>query len=588
MLPNPESLELEKHIAEGCSTPQKQRGLQVSPHTMLLTCIRFGAKTDICPDQPHQSMKIHSSISPKIARTKAEKQRSEFFRTAVALMSENKHALVFEETAKVLQSSPNDAEMWNLLGVAATVSQGRASAEVAFQRAVALNPRYREAWMNYANVTANQHKLDEALAAYRQILALKPTPDIHSTILFLQQKLERDPEALYAAHLEYGRIYGGRKAKPFKNDPDPNRKLRIGYVSGDFREHSVAFFIEPILAHHDHEQVEVHAFSNGAPDYVTARLKPHFDHWHDVRKLDDLALFRLIRDRRIDVLVDLAGHTNLNRLPVFGMRAAPVQASWFGYMATTGLVEMDYRLTDRHTCTAAHQRYYTEQLYPLGGAVVWNPAPEAPPVAPPPYLKNGHITFASLNNFAKVTPDVLATWAELLRAVPDAVLVIVAIGASTKTFQEPVRRVFASVSAEERLVFVEQQPLDKFLGLFEHFDIALDPFPYNGGTTTLHTLWAGVPLVTLAGTSEIERSGQGCLNVVGLARELTARSPEQYVQIAADLARNPQKLVEWRNTMRDKLVASPLMAFETRARNLEAAYRDMFQRYCAQAQHANT
>lgn len=532
-------------------------------------------------------MKIHSSISPKIARSKAEKQRSEYFRTAVTLMNENRHALVFEETAKVLQDSPKDAEMWNLLGVAAMVTQGRASAEVAFQQATALNPGYREAWMNLANVQANQHKLAEALATYQTILKLKPTPDIHSTILFLQQKLETDPEALFAAHLEFGRLYGGHPhLKPFKNTLEPGRKLRIGYMSGDLREHSVSFFIEPILAHHDHEHFEIHAFSNGKADAVTTRLKPHFDHWHDVRRLDDKALFRLVRERRIDVLVDLAGHTNLNRLPVFGMRAAPVQVSWFGYMATTGLAEMDYRLTDTHLCVPAAQRYYTEKLYPLDGAVVWNPAPQAPEVAPPPCLKNGYVTFVSLNNFAKVTPEVLATWAKLMEAVPDAVLVIVAQGASTKPFQTPVREVFATAGAEERLVFVEQQPLDTFLGLFNRFDIALDPFPYNGGTTTLHTLWAGVPVVTLSGKSEVERAGEGNLCNVGLAHELTARTPEQYVDIAAKLARNPQKLATWRSSMRDKLLASPLMAFTSRARNLENSYRDMFQRYCDE--HAQT
>lgn len=527
-------------------------------------------------------MKIHATVSKKIARTKAEKQRSEYFRVAVALMREKKHALVFDETAKILQGSPNDAEMWNLLGVAASNVQGRASAELAFKRAVELNPRYHEAWMNLANVQANQHKLAEALSSYRSIMKLKPAPDIHSTILFLLQKLETDPAALFEAHLEFGRRYGGRPAKPFKNDcNDTRRKLRIGYVSGDLREHSVAFFIDPILAQHDHDLFEIHAFSNGEEDRVTAHLKSYFDYWHDVRKLDDKAMWRLVRDRQIDVLVDLAGHTNLNRLPVFGMRAAPVQVSWFGYMATTGLAEMDYRISDKHTTPEKVQPFYTETLYPLTGAAVWSPVADAPPVAPLPCLNNGHITFASLNNFSKVSDEVLDTWMRILSAVPNAVLAIVAQGASTTVFQQPLLQRFATVNAAERLVFVEQQPLEIFLQILENFDIALDPFPYNGGTTSFHTLWAGIPFVTMTGKTEIERVGQGILSNVNLARDLTAHSQEHYVRIAVELASQPAKLAEWRSTMREKLQASPVMAFKARTRELEAAYRDMYTRYCA-------
>lgn len=526
-------------------------------------------------------MRIHSKISTKIARTAEEKRRSEFFRVAIQLLGKNQHAVVFEEASKILLDNPQDAEMWNLLGVTVQPLHGADDAEMAFHKAVELNPRYQEAWLNLGTMLANQHRLAEALGVYETALALGEIAKVRSDILFIRQKLETDPNALFAAHKEFGRIYGGKTPRPFRNTPDPRRRLKIGYVSGDLREHSVAFFINPILACHDHGSFEIHAFSNGPEDYVTTRLKPLFDSWHDVRQLSDEKMADLVRTLQIDILVDLSGHTALNRLPVFGRRAAPVQVSWFGYMATTGLEEMDYRLTDGHMIRPESQPYYTEQLYFLTAAAVWSPAPEAPLPAPPPCIKNGHITFASLNSFAKVSDDVLATWAQVLDKVPDAVLIIVAEKSQENAVQDRVRHFFDPVGASNRLVFAERRPLRGFLDLFEHIDICLDPFPYTGGTTTLHALWAGVPTVTMAGESEIERAGEGILANAGL-EHLAARSRDGYVRIAMELAGAPQLLQTWRHELRSRLQASPIMGHKAMTENLEAAYHDMFARYCAQ------
>lgn len=526
-------------------------------------------------------MRIHGKISTKIARTTEEKRRSEFFRVAIQLLSKNQHAVVVEEAGKLLLDNPQDAEMWNLLGVAVQPTHGAGDAEMAFRRAVEMNPRYQEAWLNLGTMLANQHRLAEALDVYETALTLGEIAKIRSDTLFIRQKLETDPAALFAAHKEFGRIYGGKKHRPLRNTPDPRRRLKVGYVSGDLREHSVAFFINPILACHNHASFEIHAFSNGPEDYVTTRLKPLFDSWHDVRQLSDEKMAELIRTLQIDILVDLSGHTALNRLPVFGLRAAPVQVSWFGYMATTGLEEMDYRLTDGHMIRPESQPYYTEQLYFLTAAAVWSPAPEAPPIAPPPCIANGHVTFASLNSFAKVSDEVLATWAQLLDRVQDAVLIVVAEKSQEKAVQDRVRYFFDAVGASNRLVFAERRPLLGFLSLFEHIDICLDPFPYTGGTTTLHALWAGVPTVTMAGISEIERAGEGILANAGL-EHLAARNRDDYVRIAAELARAPQLLQAWRHELRDRLQASPIMGHKAMAENLEAAYRDMFSSYCAQ------
>ena len=524
-------------------------------------------------------MEIQVKISQKVARTAAEKQRSEFFRLAVQLMKENQHTLVFEEAGKQLIENPDDDEMWNLLGVAAHFAHSVQDAEMAFSRAISLNPDYREAWTNLATTQAKQHRLAEALKAYIQALNLKPDAALHSSILFLQQKLEPNPKKLFLFHQEFGKYYGKKKPYTFKNQLSTSRPLRIGYVSGDFREHSVAYFIEPVLAHHNHDEFIIHAFSNSAEDYVTERLKSHCSHWHDVRKLDDNAMLNLVRSLKIDILIDLSGHTALNRLPVFGMRAAPVQASWFGYMGTTGLSEMDYRLTEPSLIPPTKQAYYTEELYYLESNGVWAPPPEARPLSPSPHLSNGHITFGSLNNFDKVSDQVLATWAEIMAKIPNAVLVIVAQGAQDPSLQQRVLPIFEAVGAAERLVFIERRPFSQFFELFEHIDICLDQFPYNGGTTTLHTFWAGIPVVTLAGEDEIQRAGKLLLQRVGLD-DLAAPSREEYVRTACELAQSSEYLVKLRSELRDRLKASPLMNFHTTVKGLEDAYRDMFSRYC--------
>lgn len=520
-------------------------------------------------------------ISGRIAITQEQKIRSKFFKTATDLLRNNKHKQLFEEVGQLIIEDPQDAEMWNLYGLIVIPLHGLKEGVMAFRRAVEIKPDYWAAWQNLAATLANLNLLAEAVQAYQMSLARHEDAQVRSDYLFILQKLEPNLELTLPAHLEFGEIYGNKKYHTFKNAPLPFRKLRIGYVSGDLREHSVAFFIEPILIHHDHQNFEIHAFSNGPEDYVTSQLKYHFDKWHDVRKLNDEAMTKLVRSLKIDILVDLSGHTYLNRLPVFGKRAAPVQVTWFGYLATTGLSEIDYRLTDKTMSSVEDQRYYTEKLYFLDTVCVWSPAREAPPVSPPPFSKSGHITFASINNIAKVNDAVLTTWAQLMDEVRDAVLVFVTGNSQEAIVQDRIRPYFDKVGAADRLVFIDTQPLAKFLGLFENFDICLDPFPYNGGTTTMHTLWAGVPIVTLSGTTEFERAGSHILRQVGL-EQLVATTPDEYVRIAADLARSPQKLQELRNEMRDRLRAAPIMNAAALTKNLESAYRDMFARYCEQ------
>jgi predicted O-linked N-acetylglucosamine transferase (SPINDLY family) len=371
-----------------------------------------------------------------------------------------------------------------------------------------------------------------------------------------------------------------RERQAHANRPDPERRLRVGYVSGDFVEHAMSYSVEPLLAHHDRSQVEVVCYANNAhQDQVTDRLRQHADAWHRVAGLPDDATAALVREHGIDVLVDLAGHTALNRLMVFARKPAPVQVAWLGYVTTTGLSAMDYRLTDAVVDPPGMtERHYTETLVRLPCVSVFRPAPESPPVNPLPALAGGRLRFASLNHLAKVTPEVIGVWARVLAAAPESVLIIV--NAGDPLVRERLARAFAQHGVPaERLDFRARLSLGGFLALHHEVDLALDPFPYNGGATSCHSLWMGVPFVTLAGDRYMARMGASLLDAAGLP-ELVARTPDEYVALATRLADDRSRLAALRGSLRERLAASPLMNAPEFARSVERAYRRMWQAWC--------
>ena len=479
----------------------------------------------------------------------------------------------------MLLANPQDPHMWNLYGIAARWLDKLHDAAQAFCRAIEREPDMAQAWINLAAVRQAQYDMPGALQANAAALKLGEDPYVRSSMIFFMQRFVKDKQKVFAACQQYGEIYDRPSSLPFRNEPyTGDRPIRVGYVSGDFRNHAVFYFIEPILRHHNHEAFEIHAFSMTNEDFMTERLKPYFDHWHDVRELDDNALFSLIRRERIDILVDLSGHTHFNRLPVFGMRAAPVQCTWIGNPGSTGLKEMDYRL---YGIPKNEQQYFTEKSD--GGVGVWVPEAKAPAeVAPSPFLDNGHLTLGACNNFNKVSDDVLAAWGRILSAVPDATMMIVTKGASQPAFQE---KIIASLNGSDgqdfapRLVFVEHLPIDKFLKLFDLIDINLDPWPYNGGTTTMHAAWAGVPTVTLDDPTNSASSGRDILTALGLKNDLVAHSPEEYIQMVQTLNQNRARLKELRETMRDRMRASPVMDYAKQTRTLEAMFKRFLRRW---------
>ncbi len=484
-----------------------------------------------------------------------------------------------------LAAAPGDPGGLTGLGLALLARGDLARARDCLQRVAEAQPDSAQAANNLATAHRAQGDLQRAIEWYRRALALQPdASDAWSNLLGALNYLPELPLAeLFAEH----RRYGERLEAPLQahwpahdNDRDPERPLRVGYVSADFREHAMAFSILPVLAHHDPARFEVFCYANHPrEDPYTARMRRHVREWHRVAGLGDEALAALVRRDRIDILVDLSGHTARNRLPVFARKPAPVQATWLGYVTTTGLAAVDYRLTD--ACAdppGDDERGYTERLLRLAWVTVFEPSEASPPVAPAPALGGARFTFGCLNHHAKLTPAVIALWARILAAAPESRLILGNAGdADTRS------RLAAAFAghriAADRLAFRPTLPLAEFLALHAEIDLALDPFPYCGGATSCHALWMGVPFVTLAGDRYMGRIGASLLNQVGLG-EFVAQTPDEYVALAVGAARDPARIAALRAGMRGRLAASPLLDGAGFVRGLEAAYRAMWRTWC--------
>jgi len=429
------------------------------------------------------------------------------------------------------------------------------------------------------------------VASYRRVLEIRPDfVEAHNNLLLAMQYAEGySPAEIFAEHVAFARQF----EEPLKgrwplheNSREPCKRLKVGYVSPDFRRHSVAYFIEPVLAHHDKNEVEVTCYCNNSQrDEVTDRLSRYADRWLDCSRLSDDELAQRILSDGIDILVDLAGHTANNRLLVFARKPAPIQVTWLGYPATTGLTAMDYRMTDRHAEPPGMTEHLNvETLWRLPGFFCCYRAHEnSPPVIDhPPSDDKGHITFGCFNNFSKVTDAALKLWAQILDRVPTARLLLEIRGIDRPTFRaETEARLQRLGLPLERVTLEARSPANQY-ALYNQIDIALDPFPCNGGTTSLDALWMGVPFVTLAGSHFVSRMGVSILTNAGLP-ELIADTPEDYVELATRLALKPEWLRDLRYQLRQRVANGPLMDESAFTRQLEAAYRGMWQAYCARA-----
>lgn len=486
----------------------------------------------------------------------------------------------------ILAATGPSPEVHCNLGVALRAAGEQDEAAYHLREACRLRPALAAAWYNLGLLEFDRARYAEAEHAYRQAISAEPAVEAwqHSLLCLLNYAPGYDRRDVFEAHRAWAdRFPAPRDAHPGRARPRDSARLRIGYVSADFRNHSVAFFIGPVLQHHDRRRFEIFCYDNWArPDETSARLRGLVDHWRPVHALDDDALEHQIRDDRIDLLVDLSGHTQGHRLPVFARKPAPVQATWIGYPQTTGLPTIDYRITDRYLDPPGEtEAYGSEQLWHLPGcAVCFLPPEDAPPPRALPCGAPGAVTFGSINHYFKVTDDVVAAWARILSEVPAARLRIVVDHGERPAVALAVRARFAAHSVlPERIDVRGRTDLAGFFGQLAEIDIALDPFPYNGGTTTYQCLWAGVPVVTLAGNSAIARCGVMILSAVGLP-DLAATDTDEYVAIAARLASDPGRVADLRTGLRDRYRASPLYAAERFTRGLEEAYDAMWQAYC--------
>jgi len=472
------------------------------------------------------------------------------------------------------------AEAHNNLGYLRARQDRPAEAEALYRQAIDLDPTYAEPHTNRGNLLKDRGELDAAIESYRRAVDLRPDLSaLHSNLLlalhyhpaYSPADLQREHDAWAERHV--APLAAARR--PHENSREPERRLRVGYVSPDFREHPVARFILPLFREHDRQQVEVFAYSDVAgADSVTGMLRNRVDHWRDVAALGDEQLAEAIRADGIDVLVDLAAHSGGNRLLVFARKPAPVELTYLAYCGTTGVDAIDYRITDRFLDPPGEWGAYTETSLHLPHCY-WSYS--EPQVRPPAARAAGPPTFGCLNNFAKVSELTLELWMRLLLRVPEARLLLYA---RTEAHRARVRRAMRRTGVEEaRAAFVGRQAFADYMLTYREIDVALDPHPYCGGTTSCDALWMGVPVVSLAGRTAVSRAGATLLTHIGLGR-LVARSEDQYVEVATGLIRDAKGLTALRAELRARVESSPLMDAPRLARDFEALLRSAWRAWC--------
>jgi predicted O-linked N-acetylglucosamine transferase (SPINDLY family) len=502
-------------------------------------------------------------------------------------LGQNNEAIAAYQEA--LRGNPNDAEIRHALGQALESARRFGEAADAYRASLSMEPTKADRIGHLGNALSLQGQHEEAIATYRQALQLNPNqPAVHSNLLMtLNYPAGLDPKQVFAEHVAWARQH----AAPFAShitahypDRTPGRRLRIGYVSPDFRNHSVAHFFRPLLAAHNRERFELYAYANvSRPDEVTNALRARFHHWRDIAPLSDDQAAQLIRSDGIDILVDLAGHTGDNRLLLFARKPAPIQVTYLGYPNTTGLSTIDARFSDANADPPGlTDSLHTEKLIRLPDCFLCYGAPtNAPHVAPAPSMSNPNprrITFASFNNLSKLSAAVVESWSQILRAVPDSRLLLKTAALADAAIQQRTRERFAQHGiAPDRLELLGATlPFFDHLRCYDRVDIALDTFPYNGTTTTCEALWMGVPVIALAGNTHASRVGVSLFSAVGLT-DLIAPTADAYVHLATTLAASPQRLHAMRSALRPHVAASPLVNPQRLVRAMESAYLQMWQ-----------
>jgi protein O-GlcNAc transferase len=483
-----------------------------------------------------------------------------------------------------LQIKPNFAEAHSSLGSVLQSQSKLAEAETHCRAALKIDPHYTEAYINLGNVLKDLGRLIEAEDNYRKILHLDPYhANAFSNLLFSLNYRETDPQHTHQLACQFGLETSFKTPKRFTSWPtevSPAR-LRIGFVSGDLWNHPVGYFLEGLLEKINPDLFELHAYTtNDKTDELTQRIQPRFSGWQSLRGLSDESAARLVHTDGIHVLIDLSGHSAGNRLPLFAWKPAPVQVSWLGYFATTGLAEMDHIIADPWSLPESEAVYFTENIWRLPETrLCFTPPVDDLDAGPLPALANGYVTFGCFNNLTKMNEAVVALWARVLKAVPESRLFLKSRQLDeTAEQQRTLERFAAQGIAADRLILEGADPRMAYLAAYQRVDIALDPFPFTGGTTSTEGLWMGVPVLTLTGERFLSRQGVGILMNAELS-DWIATDADDYVARAVSHAADLVKLARLRQELRQQMLASPLFDAARFARNFETAMQGMWQQF---------
>ena len=504
--------------------------------------------------------------------------------TVLKSLSQFDEAIIHLRAAAKL--SPAKAEIHNNLGNALLESGNTVEALDELQLAVALGPDYVQLYQGLGNSLISVGKVDEAIDIFRRALKIDPSHhQIHSSLLMSLHYTDlahENPQNMFEEHREFDRVQTANLPRPaaYSNDRNPDRRLRVGYFSSDFRRHSVSFFIEPILAHHDSSQFEIFCYADVAtPDEVTARLRQHVPNWRNTYGQTDTHVAEQIQRDQVDILIDLSGHTGGGRMPLFGRKPAPVQVNYLGYPDTTGLSAIDYRITDVVADPPGESDlFHSERLIRMEAPFLcFAPPIEAPAVVLPPVLSAGQITFGSFNTLAKLTPGTIKLWSAVMNAVPSSRMLIKARGLQHSAVADRIASQFFGHGIQRnRLDFLGHESTTvSHLTRYHQVDIALDTFPYNGTTTTCEALWMGVPVITLSGRIHAARVGASLLTAINRTQWI-ADDAEKFARIASDLAANHSSLAEHRATLRPAIQSSRLINAVDFTRRFELALRQIW------------
>ena len=544
----------------------------------------------------------------------------QYYNQGVIAESQGKHAEAITHYQQAISMKSDFAEAYNNLGALLMWQGRREEALLSLQKTVELQPNSVHGLNNLGNLLRKLGRLDEATTSIQKAIRLDPSQpepyinlamthidqgQVRACVELLQQQLDVKPDNMNAASSlifsmhylpdysaenlfktaeKYAARFNTLKSHPPspENIPDPLRRLRIGYVSADFYNHPVGYFIEQVLSRHDRSMHDVFCYYNQIKhDDMTVRLQKSCDHWRSIMGQSDTSIAQIIREDNIDILIDLSGHTSGNRLQVFAYKPAPIQVTWLGYFDTTGMNAMDYIIGDRFLIPSEEERHYTEQVLRLPNAYLcFSPPDVAIYPNPLPSLASGKITFGCFNNPAKITDRVISCWSRLLHALPLAQLHLQYASFDDASVRQRFLELFVKQGiASECIQLSGVSPRHEYLAAYHEIDIGLDPFPFNGCTITMESLWMGVPVVTLRGDRYVGHMGETILKNLGLP-ECVTDSEEAYIDQAIALASNPKHLAKLRSGLRDRLLNSPLCDGPGFARDLEAAYRQMWKTWC--------